>query len=287
MKATAKDILLRYIAIIAGCLIYAAGIAIFLDPNDLAPGGVTGIAIMISYATSIPTGTLVLIINIPLLIIGAKRFGKSFLMYTVVSTVLSSFMINWLSAVRVGIEDKLLCGIVGGVLMAIGMGIVFKSGGTTGGSDILVKLLRLKYRHLRTGTLFAITDTVIVAISAIVFGNIENALYAGIALVISSMVMDLVLYGPDEAKSLLIISDRAKQVADRILSELDIGVTYLQGKGAYSGAEKQVLLCAMRKALFPKVRQIVQQEDPDAFMIVSSATEIFGEGFKDHFTEEI
>lgn len=287
MKATAKDILLRYIAIIAGCLIYAAGIAIFLDPNDLAPGGVTGIAIMISYATSIPTGTLVLIINIPLLIIGAKRFGKSFLMYTVVSTVLSSFMINWLSAVRVGIEDKLLCGIVGGVLMAIGMGIVFKSGGTTGGSDILVKLLRLKYRHLRTGTLFAITDTVIVAISAIVFGNIENALYAGIALVISSMVMDLVLYGPDEAKSLFIISDRAKQVADRILSELDIGVTYLQGKGAYSGAEKQVLLCAMRKALFPKVRQIVQQEDPDAFMIVSSATEIFGEGFKDHFTEEI
>ena len=287
MKATAKDILLRYIAIIAGFLIYAAGIAIFLDPNDLAPGGVTGIAIMISYATSIPTGTLVLIINIPLLIIGAKRFGKSFLMYTVVSTVLSSFMINWLSAVRVGIEDKLLCGIVGGVLMAIGMGIVFKSGGTTGGSDILVKLLRLKYRHLRTGTLFAITDTVIVAISAIVFGNIENALYAGIALVISSMVMDLVLYGPDEAKSLFIISDRAKQVADRILSELDIGVTYLQGKGAYSGAEKQVLLCAMRKALFPKVRQIVQQEDPDAFMIVSSATEIFGEGFKDHFTEEI
>ncbi|MDD6044025.1 MAG: YitT family protein [Clostridia bacterium] len=287
MKATAKDILLRYIAIIAGCLIYAAGIAIFLDPNDLAPGGITGIAIMISYATSIPTGTLVLIINIPLLIIGAKRFGKSFLMYTVVSTVLSSFMINWLSAVRVGIEDKLLCGIVGGVLMAIGMGIVFKCGGTTGGSDILVKLLRLKYRHLRTGTLFAITDTVIVAISAIVFGNIENALYAGIALVISSMVMDLVLYGPDEAKSLFIISDRAKQVADRILSELDIGVTYLQGKGAYSGAEKQVLLCAMRKALFPKVRQIVQQEDPDAFMIVSSATEIFGEGFKDHFTEEI
>ena len=287
MKATAKDILLRYIAIIAGFLIYAAGIAIFLDPNDLAPGGVTGFAIMISYATSIPTGTLVLIINIPLLIIGAKRFGKSFLMYTVVSTVLSSFMINWLSAVRVGIEDKLLCGIVGGVLMAIGMGIVFKSGGTTGGSDILVKLLRLKYRHLRTGTLFAITDTVIVAISAIVFGNIENALYAGIALVISSMVMDLVLYGPDEAKSLFIISDRAKQVADRILSELDIGVTYLQGKGAYSGAEKQVLLCAMRKALFPKVRQIVQQEDPDAFMIVSSATEIFGEGFKDHFTEEI
>ena len=125
------------------------------------------------------------------------------------------------------------------------------------------------------------------AASALVFKNIENALYAGIALAISSIVLDLVLYGPDEAKSVMIISDRAEDVAKRILEELDIGVTYLQGRGAYTGAEKQVLLCAMRKTLFPKVRQIVQQEDPAAFMIVSSATEIFGEGFKDHFTEEI
>ena len=196
-------------------------------------------------------------------------------------------MINWLSAISLGIGDKLLSGVVGGALMAVGMGIVFKCGGTTGGSDILVKLLRLKYRHLRTGTLFAITDTIIVAASALVFKNIENALYAGIALAVSSIVLDLVLYGPDEAKSVMIISDRAEDVAKRILQELDIGVTYLQGRGAYSGADKQVLLCAMRKTLFPKVRQIVQQEDPAAFMIVSNATEIFGEGFKDHFTEEI
>lgn len=287
MKDTARGIMLRYGAIIAGCLIYAAGIAIFLDPNGLAPGGVTGIAIMLSYATKVPTGTLVLIINIPLLMIGAWKFGRNFLMYTVFSTVLSSLMINWLSGVSLAIGDKLLSGIVGGALMAVGMGIVFKCGGTTGGSDILVKLLRLKYRHLRTGTLFAITDTIIVAVSALVFKNIQNALYAGIALAVSSMVLDLVLYGPDEAKSVFIISDRAQDVAKRILEELDIGVTYLQGRGAYSGAEKQVLLCAMRKALFPKVRQVVQQEDPEAFMIVSSATEIFGEGFKDHFTEEI
>lgn len=287
MKTSAKDILLRYGVIIAGCIIYAAGIAIFLDPNGLAPGGITGIAIMISYATRIPTGTLVLIINIPLLIIGAKKFGKSFLMYTVVSTVLSSLLINVFSSIAINITDKLLCGVVGGCLMAVGMGMVFKCGGTTGGSDILVKLLRLKYRHLRTGTLFAITDTIIVGISAIVFKNIENALYAGIALAVSSLVLDLVLYGPDEAKSLFIISDRAEAVAKRILVELDIGVTYLQGRGAYTGNEKQVLLCAVRKALFPKVRQIVQEEDSNAFMIVSNATEIFGEGFKDHFTEEV
>ena len=287
MKNAAKGIALRYAAIMAGCLIYAAGIALFLDPNGLAPGGVTGIAIMISHAAKIPTGTLVLIINIPLLIIGARKFGRSFLMYTVASTVLSSLMINWLSAVSLDISDKLLSGIVGGALMAVGMGIVFRCGGTTGGSDILVKLLRLKYRHLRTGTLFAVTDTVIVAASALVFKNIENALYAGIALAVSSIVLDLTLYGPDEAKSLFIISDRSEDVARRILEELDIGVTCLQGRGGYSGAPKQVLLCAVRKALFPKVRRIVQQEDPAAFMIVSSATEIFGEGFKDHFTEEI
>lgn len=287
MKDSAKDILLRYGVLIAGCIIYAAGIAIFLDPNGLAPGGITGISIMISYATRIPTGTLVLLINVPLLIIGARKFGRNFLMYTVVSTVLSSLLINFFAEVSFNIEDKLLCGIVGGCLMAVGMGMVFKCGGTTGGSDILVKLLRLKYRHLRTGTLFAITDTIIVAASALVFKNIENALYAGIALTTSSLVLDLVLYGPDEAKSLIIISDNAEAVASRILTELDIGVTYLQGRGGYTGAEKQVLLCVMRKALYPKVRQIVQQEDHNAFMIVTAATEIYGEGFKDHFTEEI
>lgn len=147
--------------------------------------------------------------------------------------------------------------------------------------------MRIRFRYLKTGIIFAITDTVIVACSALVFKNIENGLYAGISLAVQTIVFDLVLYGPDEAKSLLIISDEARTVARRLMDELDVGVTYLNGIGAYSNSEKLVILCAMRKQLFPKARTIVKEVDPGAFMIVSSANEIFGEGFKDHFGEEI
>lgn len=287
MKYKALTELRRYAVMTLGCLIYAVSIAIFLDPKGLAPGGVTGIAIMVSYATKIPTGTLVLLINIPLLAIGVWKFGKQFLYCTVFSTVLSSLMINGLSGVVVPTDDQLLCGVVGGALMGLGMGLVFTQGGTTGGSDIIVKLLRIRFRYLKTGIIFAITDTVIVACSALVFKNIENGLYAGISLAVQTIVFDLVLYGPDEAKSLLIISDEARTVARRLMDELDVGVTYLNGIGAYSNSEKLVILCAMRKQLFPKARTIVKEVDPGAFMIVSSANEIFGEGFKDHFGEEI
>ena len=210
MKNKALTELRRYAVMTLGCLIYAVSIAIFLDPKGLAPGGVTGIAIMVSYATKIPTGTLVLLINIPLLAIGVWKFGKQFLYCTVFSTVLSSLMINGLSGVVVPTDDQLLCGVVGGALMGLGMGMVFTQGGTTGGSDIIVKLLRIRFRYLKTGIIFAITDTVIVACSALVFKNIENGLYAGISLAVQTIVFDLVLYGPDEAKSLLIISDEAR-----------------------------------------------------------------------------
>ena len=179
MKNKALTELRRYAVMTLGCLIYAVSIAIFLDPKGLAPGGVTGIAIMVSYATKIPTGTLVLLINIPLLAIGVWKFGKQFLYCTVFSTVLSSLMINGLSGIVVPTDDQLLCGVVGGALMGLGMGMVFTQGGTTGGSDIIVKLLRIRFRYLKTGIIFAITDTVIVACSALVFKNIENGLYAG------------------------------------------------------------------------------------------------------------
>lgn len=277
----------RFLAITLGCVIYAGGIALFLDPNSLAPGGATGIAIMISHLTHIPTGTVVLCLNIPLLAVGVWKFGREFLISTVYATGISSLMINWLAPIGALTNNLLLAGMVGSAMMAVGMGIIFKCGGTTGGTDVLVKLLRLKYRHIKTGTVFAVTDLVIVAASAFVFKNIELALYAGISLVISSIVLDLVIYGPDEAKLVFIVSDKAEHVAARILRELDTGVTYLSGRGAYSNTQKQVIMCAARKQLFPKIRSIVQEEDSYAFMIVSNATEIFGEGFKDHFGEEI
>ncbi len=288
MQANGISRHLRSFLIMAlGCFIYAVSVAVFLDPRGLAPGGVTGVSIMLSYATHIPTGTLVLLINIPLLAVGVWKFGRQFLYYTAFSTVLSSLMMNALAGVSVPTEDQLLAGIVGGALMGLGMGLVFTQGGTTGGSDIIVKLLRIKFRYLKTGVIFALTDIVIVTISAFVFRNIENGLYAAISLAVQTVIFDLVLYGPDEAKSLVIISDNARTVAGRLMNELGVGVTYLSGRGAYSEKDKLVILCAMRKQLFPQARTIVKEEDPAAFMIVSNANEIFGEGFKDHFGEEI
>ena len=198
MQANGISRHLRSFLIMAlGCFIYAVSVAVFLDPRGLAPGGVTGVSIMLSYATHIPTGTLVLLINIPLLAVGVWKFGRQFLYYTAFSTVLSSLMMNALAGVSVPTEDQLLAGIVGGALMGLGMGLVFTQGGTTGGSDIIVKLLRIKFRYLKTGVIFALTDIVIVTISAFVFRNIENGLYAAISLAVQTVkpFVDEILHG--------------------------------------------------------------------------------------------
>ena len=276
-----------YVVITVFSLTYGVGISLFLDPNNLAPGGVSGISIMLSRITPIPTGTWILLINVPILGLGLWKFGMKFLVSTIYCTVVSSAFTNMLAAFAPLTTDKLLAAAAGGTIMAISMGMILKAGATTGGVDIIVKVLRLKYRHLKTGNLYLIMDAIVVALSGIMFRNLEIALYAAVAIFVSSVVMDTVLYGKDGAKMIYIISDHPEEITARILGDLDIGVTALQGEGAYSGKEKKVLMCVMRKPLAPKAQQIVKEEDPDAFMIVSDATEIFGEGYKSYFSERI
>ncbi|MCI9297974.1 MAG: YitT family protein [Lachnospiraceae bacterium] len=276
-----------YVIITVFSLTYAAGISLFLDPNNLAPGGVSGISIMLSRITPIPTGTWILVINVPILVLGLWKFGVKFLISTIYCTIVSSAFVNMFSTFAPLTTDKLLAAAAGGTIMAISMGMILKAGATTGGVDIIVKVLRLKYRHLKTGNLYLIMDAVVVALSGIMFRNLETALYAAVAIFVSSVVMDTVLYGKDGAKMIYIISDHPKQITERLLADLDIGVTALQGEGAYSGKEKKVLMCVMRKPLAPKAQQIVKEEDSEAFMIVSDATEIFGEGYKSYFSERL
>ncbi len=276
-----------YVIITVFSLTYAAGISLFLDPNNLAPGGVSGISIMLSRITPIPTGTWILVINVPILVLGLWKFGVKFLISTIYCTIVSSAFVNMFSTFAPLTADKLLAAAAGGTIMAISMGMILKAGATTGGVDIIVKVLRLKYRHLKTGNLYLIMDAVVVALSGIMFRNLETALYAAVAIFVSSVVMDTVLYGKDGAKMIYIISDHPKQITERLLADLDIGVTALQGEGAYSGKEKKVLMCVMRKPLAPKAQQIVKEEDSEAFMIVSDATEIFGEGYKSYFSERL
>ncbi len=267
--------------------IYAVAVSLFLDPNRLAPGGVTGIAIILNHLTGLETGTWVLLINLPIIALGTWKFGLRFILSTMYCTALTSFLMNLLAPIGAVTSDPFLAAVAGGALMAVGLGLVFRSGATTGGTDVVIKLLRLRFPHLRTGSLFLITDAAIVAVSGAVFKNLDVALYAGLVVFINSVLLDVVLYGRDGAKLLFIISDRHEQITRRFLEEMDIGVTYISGSGAYSGRNKKVIMCVMKKPLAPKAEEVVREEDPQAFMIVTSATEIFGEGYKSIFSERL
>lgn len=286
-KKSLKARVWDYIVITIASVVYAAGISLFVDPNQLAPGGVTGISIILNRVTNVETGTWILIVNIPIILLGAWKFGLKFIVSTIYAIALTSTLTNMFKPLGALTTDLLLASLVGSALMALGMGWIFKAGGTTGGTDIIVKVLRLKFPHLKTGSLFLLIDAVVVSLGAFVFRDIDRALYAGMVVFVTSFLLDLVLYGRDGAKLIYIISDHAEDIAGRLLEELDIGVTYMQGSGAYSGKKKQVIMCAMRKPLAPKAEEVVKQEDPEAFMIVTSAMEVYGEGYKSYFSEKL
>ena len=272
-----------------GCLLFAAGVALFLDPNELASGGVSGIAIIIGGLTDVlPTGTWVILFNIPIMIAGVWKLGVRILLPTFYAVTISSLFMNLLEeCVSPLTYNPLLACVGGGVLVAAGIGLVFRGGATTGGSDIIVKLLRLKFRHISTGAIFLFTDGLICLISGFVFGDIDKALFAGIGVFIQMSVLNTVLYGSDEARMVYIISERDDIIAKRLLKELDVGATYLYGNGVYTGNDRKVLMCALRMRLLPQAREIIRQEDSDAFVIVTKATNVFGEGFKSHAEDDL
>ena len=275
----------KYAIITAASFAYAVGVSLFTDPNNMAPGGVTGISIILSRLLPLPTGTLILLLNVPILLFAVWKFGIRFTLSTIYAIALISLFTNVLSAYGAATDDILLAALVGGSITAVSIGVIFRAGGTTGGMDIVVKALRLHFPHLKTGKIFFIADALVVTLSGIVFRDLNAALYAALSAICASVVMDIVLYGRDEAKMQYIISAHAEQIAGRLLSDLDIGVTYINGQGAYSGDNKKVILCVVKKPVSPRVEEIVRQEDPDAFMIITSATEVFGEGYKSYFSE--
>ncbi len=278
---------LDYVVMTLSAATYGIAIGLFQDPNMLAPGGVAGISIIISHLTHIQTGTLVLLMNVPIFLFGLWKFGFRFMISTIYSTFMASMFINFFGRYPAVTDEPLLAALVGGSLSAVGLGMTFRMGSTTGGTDIIIKYLRQKMPYLKTGILMLAMDVTVVTASAIVFGDLERALYAGISVGVTSFVLDLVLYGRDGAKLIYIISDHPGEIAKRLLDELDVGVTYLEGAGAYSGKEKQVIFCVLRKPLSPRAEEIVKEEDSQAFMIVTNATEIYGEGYKSYFGEKL
>ena len=272
--------------LVVGSILYAAGIALFLDPNQLAPGGVVGIAIIFNRIFSIPTGTIIFLINVPLMLLAWWKLGFKMIVSTMFVTVFSSALVDFMATFGAISNDLLLSAIFGNSLVAAGMALIFKAGATSGGTDIIVKLIKIKYRHASTGTLFFITDAIVVVSSIFVFQNFEVGMYAVLAMVVFTVVFDKLIYGADGAKMVHIMSDKKDIIAQRIMA-LEIGLTFVKGYGGFTKSEKDVILCVVKKPMLPKVQDIVKEEDPFAFIIVSSATEVLGEGYKSHYSERL
>ncbi len=282
----------RYVFITFTAALYAVGIALFLNPNNLAPGGISGIAIILKkmFPELAGVGMLILLINIPILAVGIKKFGIKFILSTMYSLIVSSVLIDILPIVFNvnGVTDnKMLASVIGGATFGLGMGLMFRLDTTTGGLDIIVKIIKQKKPHLKTGQIYFLLDVVILAASAMAFKDVEVALYAAIAIYVSTVVMDRAIYGGDEATLVYIISEKRELIARRMMKEVNVGATMIQAKGAYSNETTEVIMCVMKKQTLVKVRNILKQTDSGAFMIVSSANEVFGQGFKDHFKTEI
>lgn len=277
----------KYLIITLACVTYGVGISLFIDPNNLAPGGFTGLSVVLNRLVPTETGTIYLILNIPIIILGIWKFGWKFTVSTLYAILAVSFSTNILSLMNPITEEPVLGAVFGGIFCGTGMGMVLRNSATTGGTDIIVKCLRQRYPHLKTGSLMLMIDAVIIGISGIVFQNFDSVLYSIISVLTMSAVLDMVLYGRDGAKLIYIISDESEKITSRILQELDIGVTHLEGSGAYKNVEKKVIMCVVKKQLAHKVEEIVRDEDISAFMIISSASEIYGEGYKSYFGEVI
>ena len=252
-----------------GTGIYAFAVHMFTVPNNIAPGGVTGISTMVNYLTGIPVGTVSLLINLPLLLLGYRYIGRSFALKTMVSVVSFTLFIDVLyPRLPVYQGDLMLASLFGGV--------------STGGTDITNRMVQRKFPHIKLGRIVFITDSVIILLAAFVFQNIESSLYALVAMFASSLLIDLVVTGLDRGKLVYIVSAKSREISEQVMERLARGVTVIRGEGAYSGKEKKILMVALRMQEYVKLKRIVRETDPAAFMIVSEAGEILGEGFRDN-----
>ena len=288
-KISPKKRLKEYLIITFAALIYGVGTSLLVDPNNLAPGGMTGLAIVLNRLVGIGTGMWFLILNIPILLIAIMKFGIRFTISTIYATTMISVFTDLCTKYfgQYIIHDMILAVTIGSAMTAVAIGLIFKCHATSGGTDVIIKLLRLRYPHIKTGILYIMTDMIVIVIAAIVFNDLAAAMYSFLSVLVVSAVVDFVLYGRDGAKLIYIISDRPDIITARLLDELDIGATHVFAQGAYSGEKKKVIMCAIKKRLSPLAEDIVREEDPNAFMIITSASEIFGEGYKSYFDERM
>lgn len=282
MKKKIRRWIIDILVMILAAAIYSLGIHIFISPNDIAPGGVTGIAIILTKFWGISVGTLIFLLNIPLIIAGFILLNKTTMIKTMISVAMITVFTN-LAEMFVPVYDAsggngVVAAIFGGAAMGIGLGLGYNRESTSGGTDILTKIIGKYHTDFKLGAIQAVLDCVVVAAGFAVFGNVNNVLFAAIAIFVQSKLTDTIVYGSQESRFMLIFSENYKTIAEEILKQSN-GVTLFKGEGAYSGNERQVLATAVHRSNYSKVKRIVKTADPKAFVITTSANEVYGEGF--------
>jgi len=274
--AKSTDLLLWLV----GTVMYALGVNVFATPNNIAQGGFTGLGIILNYIWNLPVGATIFVLNVPLFIISAKRFGKAFIIKTVLVTGLISVVIDISkSFLPIYTGDRFLASLFCGVLIGGGLALIFLRGATSGGTDILAKLLRLRWPHLSIGRVILGVDLIVIALSGIVFQSLESSLYALIAIYTSTRVIDIIIYGSGNGKVLLTVTKKSDEITRAVTQKLQRGVTVLQVKGGYTNEQKNMVICAVRSSEVSKLNSIIREADENAFTIISEAGEILGEGF--------
>lgn len=278
-----------YGMIVLGCALYALCFNWFFQPNNISMGGFTGVAQIINRLFPVmPVGVTSIFLNIPLFTIGVRKQGLKLLVTSLSAMGISSLMIDGLDMLHTfqPMEEPLLACIYGGVLVGVSMGMLMTVGATTGGSDLAARLLKYRLRHLSIGKLCLGIDVAVICLYAITFRSVNNALYGIIAMYISSIAMDMVVYGSVNAKMAYIISSRSGEIARQLLS-MNLGITLLDGQGGFSGDRKQVVLCAFKRNQIAAIKATVTAIDPIAFIIVCEAHEVLGEGFGEYSPDSL
>ena len=278
--------LISWIKIVVGSVVAAAGFRFFSYPNDIVAGGITGIAQILNRLIGTPVGVMVIIMNIPIFIICFRKLGMKSVIGALAVMLLSSILIDVFQMIpHIATDEPLLAAVYGGVLNGLGYGLVYSAGATSGGTDILAKLLRRHYPHINFGTLVMGLNVVVILAYAIIFRKAESCMYTMIQMFISTRIVNIVIYGPGISNLCYIITSKSDEITDAITHEMKRGVTFLKAEGAWKHQERPVLMCVIKKQEIAHLRAIIRGVDEQSFLIVTEAKDVFGKGFENIYDE--
>lgn len=279
-KARVKQILKEIIGTIVGSFIMAVGIALFLLPNQLSSGGITGIATITYYLLKIPMGTVIMAINIPLFLFSGYKIGKAFFIKSIIGTISLSFFIDILDKIEPLTNDRFLACVYGGIIIGIGTAILLKENSSTGGSDLISYIAKKYNPTIRTSNIILIIDFIIICLNMLFFKEIEIGLYSAIAIYLMGKIIDILFEGIYFTKMMIIISDKSEEIAKNIENEIKRGTTGIYGKGMFTNKEKLILMCVAPRKDIAKIKLMARKIDANSFIIITNSREVLGQGFK-------